>query len=185
MAPIRETLVGLAVVAGVGLLARTTLASALPGPAEPLPRAVAPEVAAAPSASEPAPTKIDWAKELPGDPEGERKVPRITVEELARMLSSDTPPVILDAREHRAFEAGHLPGAIEMGLRIFPSRWRSLPPGSKVVAYCTCPEEHTAARVAYILNQRGFEASALKGGLEAWRASGHEVVTAPAFPATP
>jgi len=180
MAHWRETATGLAVIAVVAVMARVTLAADLPQ--EALPKAAPPQASTSSQAVPPAPPGIDWAKELPGNPEGERKVPRVTVEDLIRMLASDKPPVLIDAREHRAFEAGHIPGSIEMGLRLFPSKWRSVPAGSRVVAYCTCPEEHTAARVAYILNMRGYEASALKGGLEAWRAAGREVVTAPAFP---
>ncbi|MEB3237681.1 MAG: rhodanese-like domain-containing protein [Candidatus Sericytochromatia bacterium] len=180
MAHWRETAIGLTVVAGVAIMARVTLAADMP--TEALPKASAAEASVSPQAAPPVPPGIDWAKELPGNPEGERKVARVTVQELISMLASDKPPVLLDAREHRAFEAGHIPGSIEMGLRVFPFKWRTIPAGSRVVAYCTCPEEHTAARVAYILNMRGYEASALKGGLEAWRAAGREVVTAPAFP---
>ena len=51
-----------------------------------------------------------------------------------------------------------------------------LPSGKEIVTYCTCPDEETSGRVAQLLRQQGYQASALRGGLAAWRAAGYPMV---------
>ncbi len=48
----------------------------------------------------------------------------------------------------------------------------SLPADLEVIAYCTCPNEETSARIATFLRNHGRQAWALRGGLAAWRTSG-------------
>jgi rhodanese-related sulfurtransferase len=43
-------------------------------------------------------------------------------------------------------------------------------PNRAVVTYCTCPSEATSIRAAGSLKEIGFEAAALMGGFEAWKA---------------
>lgn len=72
-----------------------------------------------------------------GDPEG---IPRITPEELARQLASDTPPVVLDVRSSAALGDGtRIPGAVRVAPDAIP-RWaagQSQGRDRPVVAYCT------------------------------------------------
>jgi rhodanese-related sulfurtransferase len=49
----------------------------------------------------------------------------------------------------------------------------SLPRDRTIIAYCTCPNEMTSARVAHFLQSQGFDAWALQGGLSGWRAAGY------------
>ena len=46
---------------------------------------------------------------------------------------------------------------------------RDLPRHRLAVVYCTCHNEATSARAAQQLQYRGFDAVALKGGIETWR----------------
>jgi rhodanese-related sulfurtransferase len=53
------------------------------------------------------------------------------------------------------------------------ARLPALPRDRTIIAYCTCPDEATSARVAHFLQSQGFDAWALKGGLSGWRAAGY------------
>jgi rhodanese-related sulfurtransferase len=51
-----------------------------------------------------------------------------------------------------------------------------LPRDREIVAYCTCPNEASAAQVAKLLMNSGFKrVRPLHGGLEAWIAAGYGV----------
>jgi rhodanese-related sulfurtransferase len=45
--------------------------------------------------------------------------------------------------------------------------------GLEIIAYCTCPNEETSARIAQFLRNHGRQAWALRGGLAAWRTAGY------------
>lgn len=60
---------------------------------------------------------------------------------------------------------------------------KGMPKDTLIVAYCTCHDEHAAARAVLELQQRGFtNAFALQGGLSAWQAAGLPVEQARAVP---
>jgi rhodanese-related sulfurtransferase len=53
-----------------------------------------------------------------------------------------------------------------------------LDPNRPVVAYCSCPDEETSARVAKELRKMGFkDVKILKGGLGAWTNAGLPIET--------
>ena len=68
----------------------------------------------------------------------EREVPRISPEELSRLLSGQDPPVVLDVRSRSSFDGSgyQIPGSI----RVLPdevAEWAAeRPAGPLVVAYC-------------------------------------------------
>jgi rhodanese-related sulfurtransferase len=72
-----------------------------------------------------------------GDSEGD--VPRITTEELSRLMESPEPPVVLDVRSRSSFERdrAQIPGSV----RVLPDQvveWASGQPRDwLIVAYCT------------------------------------------------
>jgi thiosulfate/3-mercaptopyruvate sulfurtransferase len=129
----------------------------------------------------------------------------ISVDELARLLGEDRPPVLLDVRWRLGgppgpdeFRAGHLPGAVyvdldtelagpagpEAGRHPLPDpsaleaaarRW-GLNDGDAVVVYDDLGNL-SAARAWWLLRWAGVgDVRLLDGGLAAWRAAGHEVV---------
>lgn len=109
--------------------------------------------------------------------EAAAKIPFMAMDELARRL--DTRPndfVIIDVREKDAFDAGHVPGAVhvprgQLELRVN----EALPdPGVEVLAVCEFGKISTLA--AATLRELGFvRATALDGGMAAWRESGRAV----------
>ena len=66
----------------------------------------------------------------------------------------------------RALDAARPPS------EILP-HFRDLPADREVIAYCTCPNEETSARIARYLRNHGRQAWALRGGLAAWRTAGY------------
>jgi membrane protein DedA with SNARE-associated domain/rhodanese-related sulfurtransferase len=101
---------------------------------------------------------------------------RISANELAALLASGSPPVIVDARsklEHNE-DPFVLPGALLLPEKAaLPSLASKLRP---VVIYCSCPNEISSAAIAKQLRRLGFsDVRPLTGGIAAWRAAGHGV----------
>ncbi|KWZ39037.1 hypothetical protein WS72_30180 [Burkholderia savannae] len=104
---------------------------------------------------------------------------RIDVDELYRLLQTDSAPIVFDTRsaEHRKLDPYAIPGAQfadERDLRDIVARY---PATQKFVIYCSCPNEVSAALMAQRLKQAGFaDALALRGGLDAWRDTGRQLI---------
>jgi sodium/hydrogen antiporter len=98
-------------------------------------------------------------------------VPRMEPGELAELLDSAEPPVVLDVRSRSAYTAD--PDRVPGAERVRPDQvveWADDHDRERtVVLYCTCPNDGTAARAARELINAGYDAYALHGGLDAWR----------------
>lgn len=117
---------------------------------------------------------------------------RIEADELYALMQGEAAPVVLDIRApgYRTLEPYAIPGALEVDDRHVEAIVAMLPRGRRIVIYCACPNEVSAAVLAKRLRQRDFEdVLPLRGGLEAWRAAGHPVIAldadAPAAPPFP
>jgi membrane protein DedA with SNARE-associated domain/rhodanese-related sulfurtransferase len=104
-------------------------------------------------------------------------MPRITVDELHEMLSSEEPPLVIDVRGKAGVQIDprRIPGALPYTLRELQNRQLMLllDQNRDVVLYCNCPNEVSAAQAARVLLARGARrALPLTGGLDAWVASG-------------
>lgn len=106
------------------------------------------------------------------------EIDRISVDELAALLQSANPPLVLDVRSRAHYERdeAQIPGSI----RVLPDLiedWATTQTDHDrmIVAYCTCPDEASSGRVARHLREQGFDARALLGGYKAWEAAGHSV----------
>jgi NhaP-type Na+/H+ or K+/H+ antiporter len=105
------------------------------------------------------------------------EIDRISVDELAALLQSDKPPLVLDVRSRAHYErdAGQIPGSIRVMPDLIQEWAESQPRDRVIVAYCTCPDEASSGRAARQLRLMGFDAKALLGGYKAWEAAGHPV----------
>jgi len=98
------------------------------------------------------------------------RMARITPDELHQLLSSSTPPIVLDVRipATRARE-GWIPGSIAVTPTDEHNSDRSL----QIVVYCDCPNDASAAVAARRLQERGFmHVRPLAGGFDSWRDRG-------------
>ena len=112
------------------------------------------------------------------DPNDSSTIARITQTEFLP-LQAKGKVLVLDVREPHAVEAGRIPGALnvplfEVGKRIAEIKKKA--DGRRIVAYCSCPGEHTAAEALLILYNRGLKnVSALTGGYTEWVKAGGKV----------
>lgn len=96
-----------------------------------------------------------------------RVVPRLSLEEMLRWQADGRPMVMIDVRPEGQREAQRIPGAIALDVRA-PLETLQLPE-ARIVVYCACPNEISAARLAARLRAAGFvDTWALAGGYEAW-----------------
>jgi len=107
---------------------------------------------------------------------------RVHPSEVVRLSEGGKTPIILDARRSDQYEA--LPLKIPGSIRVVPEDLANSMAGLEldktqpVVAYCTCPDEETSAKVARELRKIGFkDVRILKGGLGAWTNAGLPIET--------
>jgi membrane protein DedA with SNARE-associated domain/rhodanese-related sulfurtransferase len=107
-------------------------------------------------------------------------VKRVTVEELAGRLGEDI--VIADARREGYYDAGaeRIAGSKRVDGEEMMEAMAGLEPGREVFVYCSCKDERASERVAEMLEQAGYEARVLVGGLAAWKKAGLPVERVPA-----
>lgn len=87
--------------------------------------------------------------------------PQIDVRSLLS-LPSEQRPFILDVRTPEEFEAGHLPGAVNIPIDQLRERMGEVPRDQKIAAYCQVGQRgYLATR---ILNQAGFSVMNVSGG---------------------
>jgi rhodanese-related sulfurtransferase len=110
-----------------------------------------------------------------------RKVTSVSAEELAQRLATPDPErivIIADVRSHGYYEQNMQ--RIKDSIRIEPNRLADemavmtelLAPQCEVFVYCTCARDATSRRVAWMLQERGFHASVIRGGLREWKKAG-------------
>ena len=79
---------------------------------------------------------------------------------------------VLDVRPPREFEAGHVPGAVNIPIEELRRRLRELPKRKEVVAYCRGPFCLMSFHAVELLRTRGWKARRLREGLPEWRSLG-------------
>lgn len=89
---------------------------------------------------------------------------------IARM--QDGLVTILDVRPRDEFEAGHLPGALNIPLSELADRLAELPGAREVVAYCRGPWCVLSFEAVAALRERGLQSRRLEDGFPEWKAAG-------------
>lgn len=93
---------------------------------------------------------------------------QVTARRLWELLHTDHPPLVIDVREPREFQRGHIPGARNLPLsRLFHER-DQLPPGPMVLV---CRSGRRSLRAAALLAGRNPPPHILEGGMLAWEAA--------------
>jgi rhodanese-related sulfurtransferase len=92
----------------------------------------------------------------------------ITVQQLREREA--TP--LIDVREPYEYEAGHVPGSLNLPMSSLGGRLEELPDEPFDVI---CHVGGRSARVVQALEARGFDATNVEGGLVEWAASGFPV----------
>lgn len=108
--------------------------------------------------------------------EAAAKAPFMSMAELqARMGGNSRDLVVLDVREKDAFEAGHVPGAVNLPRGQLELRVNTELPDPTVRIVTCCEFGKISTLAAATLRDLGFgRAVALDGGMKAWREAGYE-----------
>ncbi len=86
--------------------------------------------------------------------------------------SRDGLVTVIDVRPEDEFEAGHLPGAINIPLSGLESRFGELDPTHEIVAYCRGAYCVLSFEAVATLRRKGFAARRLRDGFPEWKAEG-------------
>jgi len=89
---------------------------------------------------------------------------------IARM--QDGLVTVLDVRPRDEFEAGHVPGALNIPLSELADRLAELPDEREVVAYCRGPWCVLSFEAVAALRERGLQSRRLEDGFPEWKAAG-------------
>jgi membrane protein DedA with SNARE-associated domain/rhodanese-related sulfurtransferase len=106
-------------------------------------------------------------------------ITRVSVDDLAARLNDDI--LIADVRSHGYYDssADRILGSIRIEPNRLPEILPTLPKEREVYLYCSCQHEATSQRVAELLQEGGFEAKVVVGGLNAWKKAGHPLEKVP------
>lgn len=96
---------------------------------------------------------------------------------MARVNAGDT--MIIDVRPAPEFDAGHIPGAINIPVDELPRHLESLPRGQEIVAYCRGPYCMLAFDAVAQLRDAGYQARRLEDGFPEWKADQRPVEQTP------
>lgn len=78
--------------------------------------------------------------------------------------------VFLDVREDDEWELGHAPGALHISMGDVPARLAEI--DMDAALYVVCRQGGRSIRVVQYLNQVGYEAVSVSGGMVAWQKAG-------------
>jgi rhodanese-related sulfurtransferase len=113
------------------------------------------------------------------------QVPRITAEEVERLVKTKTNVVLVDTDDSVAYDAEHIKGAINMAYdpTVDPQDRQAtlgaLPSDKLIVFYCNCSHEEDSAPLVLEMWQLGYDhdkVKALKGGLTRWEQLGYPLI---------
>jgi rhodanese-related sulfurtransferase len=100
-------------------------------------------------------------------------VPTVSVAEISPLA------LILDVREPQEWQAGHIATALHVPMNEVPNRVAYQPEDLDPARPCVvvCRSGHRSAHVTAWLNQHGFDAVNLDGGMLAWAATGRAMIS--------
>lgn len=96
-------------------------------------------------------------------------VPMIAVQDLPEAVAP------LDVREAGEWSAGHAPDAVHLPMSELPARLDEVPDDQDPL-YVICRSGQRSAQVAGFLNEQGYRAVNVEGGMQAWRLAGRPMV---------
>ena len=90
----------------------------------------------------------------------------ITPAALKTRLATPDPPVVLDVREPWEQDIARLPGTLDIPMNEVPARLAELPKERDIVVMCRSGGR--SSRVTQYLEQQGYRAANLTGGILGW-----------------
>ncbi|MEZ5446209.1 MAG: rhodanese-like domain-containing protein [Gammaproteobacteria bacterium] len=98
-----------------------------------------------------------------------RAVKEVSPQQAVQLINRDG-AAILDVREPKDFQAGHIVGAINIPEAKIPERLRELEPARERPLLLYCSTGMVSGRAGSLLKKNGFgRLYSLRGGISAWR----------------
>ncbi len=97
-------------------------------------------------------------------------VPTITVTELQDKLRQKPGPILVDVRTTTEYRNGHINGADSIPLEKLEERFGKLSKNREII--CICQSGSRSKRATRQLQNAGFTAVNVKGGMNAWAKQG-------------
>lgn len=88
--------------------------------------------------------------------------------------NDDTVHVLLDVRNQKDYDKEHIDGALNIPLNKLNKKLKALPKDQPIV--CVCWDGIRSREASFLLQNAGYKASYLVGGVKAWRREGGGVV---------
>uniref|UniRef100_A0A7C4LLV6 MBL fold metallo-hydrolase n=1 Tax=Schlesneria paludicola TaxID=360056 RepID=A0A7C4LLV6_9PLAN len=117
----------------------------------------------------------DGLRALEHRPELVASLPRITAMELHEALTAPQPPMVVDVRTEKEWQAGHIPGSRNIPLNHLRERLAEIPSDQPVVVHCE-GGYRSAIGGSLLLEAGRTNVSDLIGGYKAWNAFAHTAV---------
>jgi rhodanese-related sulfurtransferase len=107
--------------------------------------------------------------------DAKQRIAQVTSDDVRRMQERGEPVALVDVREDREWNLGHIPSALHMSRGTLEQKIeRSVPRDRKVVLYCA--SGNRSALAAEMLREMGYtDVASLRGGIRGWIDSGGEV----------
>jgi rhodanese-related sulfurtransferase len=107
-------------------------------------------------------------------------VPRISIQELKKMMDDGKPVTIVDVQPKDVYHEGHIKGAVSLPWKaqISVDAVFSLPKNNPIIVYCDCgPGESDSADVASQLLQMGLENVKVLAdpSIKGWKDAGYPI----------
>lgn len=100
---------------------------------------------------------------------------KLTPSELAKVIGDLTNTVVVDVRDPKEFQEGHIKNAINVPIKEFATRSGEISKKKRVVVYCnTGSRSYLAYKKLVNMDYKNIYQSLLKD----WKSEGHEVITA-------
>lgn len=96
---------------------------------------------------------------------------------MARVRAGET--MVIDVRPESEYQAGHIPGAVNIPVDELPAHLESLPRDQEIVAYCRGPYCLLAFEAVARLREAGYQARRLEDGFPEWKAEQRPVDSLP------
>lgn len=92
---------------------------------------------------------------------------------MARAKEGET--MVIDVRPEAEYQAGHIPGAVNIPLDELSTHLETLPHDQEIVAYCRGPYCMLAFEAVARLREAGYQARRLEDGFPEWKAESRPV----------